>query len=82
MLKTVNFTKRYVLALAIIALLSILAYYNLNHLISSQSNDGKTIDTSSRQGDFFPSKSHFMPSIIKQIIYKIALRKWKTHTIF
>ena len=50
MIKTVNFTQRYVLALAIIALLSVLAYYNLNHLISSQSNDGKTIDTSSRQG--------------------------------
>lgn len=48
--KTINFTQRYVLALAIIALLSVLAYYNLNHLISSQSNDGKTIDISSRQG--------------------------------
>lgn len=50
MIEKVNFTKRYVLALSIIALLSILAYYNLNHLISSQSNDGKTIDVSGRQG--------------------------------
>ena len=50
MLNTISFTKRYILALSIIALLSILAYYNLNHLISSQSNDGKTINISGRQG--------------------------------
>ncbi|MDD3462587.1 MAG: PAS domain-containing sensor histidine kinase [Sulfurospirillaceae bacterium] len=50
MLGKVNFTKRYVLALCIIALLSALAYYNLNHLITSQSNDGKTINLSVRQG--------------------------------
>lgn len=45
-----NFTKRYVLALSIIAVLSALAYYNLNHLISSRANDGKTINISTRQG--------------------------------
>lgn len=49
-IKTINFTKRYIIALSIIALLSILAYYNLNHLISSQSNDGKIINISSKQG--------------------------------
>lgn len=45
-----NFTKRYVLALSIIAVLSGLAYYNLNHLISSRADDGKTINISTRQG--------------------------------
>ena len=45
-----NFTKRYVLALSIIAVLSALAYYNLNHLISSRSDDGKSINISTRQG--------------------------------
>ncbi len=50
MLETINFTKRYIIALSLIALLSILAYYNLNHLISSQSNDGKIINISSKQG--------------------------------
>ena len=50
MLASVSFTKRYVFALLLIALLSILAYYNLNHLISSQSNDGKIINLSSKQG--------------------------------
>jgi len=50
MVETISFTKRYVIALSLIALLSILAYYNLNHLISSQSNDGKIINISSKQG--------------------------------
>lgn len=50
MLETISFTRRYVIALSIIAFLSILAYYNLNHLISSQSNDGKIINLSSKQG--------------------------------
>jgi len=50
MVETISFTKRYITALSLIALLSILAYYNLNHLISSQSNDGKTINLSSKQG--------------------------------
>lgn len=45
-----NLTKRYVLALLIIAVLSALAYYNLNHLIISRADDGKTINISSRQG--------------------------------
>ena len=50
MVETINITKRYIIALSLIALLSILAYYNLNHLISSQSNDGKIINISSKQG--------------------------------
>ena len=50
MVETISFTKRYIIALSLIALLSILAYYNVNHLISSQSNDGKIINISSKQG--------------------------------
>jgi len=50
MIKNISFTKRYMMALSIIACLSILAYYNLNHLINSQSNDGKIINLSSKQG--------------------------------
>ncbi len=50
MFKTISFTKRYILALSFIALLSALAYYNLNHLISSQSNNGEIINLSSKQG--------------------------------
>lgn len=50
MIEKVSFTKRYITALLIIACLSILAYYNLSHLISSQSNDGKIINLSSKQG--------------------------------
>ena len=49
MLETLSFTKRYVLALSIIALLSTLAYFNLNHLLSIQSNDAKLINMSGRQ---------------------------------
>ena len=49
MLKPINFTKRYVVALTLIALLSALAYVNLNQLISSQANNGKRISMSSRQ---------------------------------
>jgi len=48
-MKTINFTKRYVLALTIIALLSILAYINLNKLLSDQSNDARLINMSTDQ---------------------------------
>lgn len=44
-----NFTKRYILALTIIAILSILAFFNLNKLLSIQSNDAKLIHLSSQQ---------------------------------
>jgi PAS domain S-box-containing protein len=49
MLKPIHFTKRYVIALSIIAILSALAYFNLNQLITSQANNGKMISLSSRQ---------------------------------
>jgi len=44
-----NFTKRYVLALTIIALLSTLAYFNMDHLIKSQYDSGKLINISAQQ---------------------------------
>ncbi len=49
MFKTSSFTKRYVLALGITATLSMLAYYNLDKLISIQSDNSKLISISSRQ---------------------------------
>ncbi len=52
MLKTISFTKRYVFALSLIALLSTLAYFNLDHLIASQANNGKMINLSSKQKIF------------------------------
>ncbi len=52
MLKNISFTKRYVFALSLIALLSTLAYFNLDHLISSQADNGKMINLSSRQKIF------------------------------
>ncbi len=48
-LKPINFTKRYVIALSLIALLSALAFFNLNQLITSQANNGQMISLSSRQ---------------------------------
>ena len=44
-----SFTKRYIFALSIIALLSALAYFNLNRLITSQYNSGKLINLSGQQ---------------------------------
>jgi PAS domain S-box-containing protein len=52
MLKTISFTKRYIFALSVIALLSMFAYFNLDHLISSQADNGKMINLSSRQKIF------------------------------
>ncbi len=52
MFKTISFTKRYVFALSLIALLSTLAYFNLDHLIASQADNGKMINLSSRQKIF------------------------------
>ncbi len=48
-MKQINFTKRYVLALALIAFLSILAFFNLNKLLKVQSNDAKLINMSTNQ---------------------------------
>ncbi|MBE0490975.1 MAG: PAS domain S-box protein [Sulfurospirillum sp.] len=49
-IRNMSFTRRYIFALSIIAMLSAFAYFNLNHLISSQANDGKIINLSSKQG--------------------------------
>ena len=48
-IKKFSFTKRYVLALTLIALLSTLAYFNLNRLIDSQLRSGDFIDISAKQ---------------------------------
>lgn len=48
-MEKVSFTKRYILALSIIAMLSTLAYFNLDKLISIQSDDGKLINLSGQQ---------------------------------
>ena len=44
-----SFTKRYILALSIIAMLSTLAYFNMNHLISNQYSNGNIINISGKQ---------------------------------
>jgi len=44
-----SFTRRYILALTIIAILSILAFFNLNKLLSIQSNDATLIHLSGQQ---------------------------------
>ncbi|NLC28156.1 MAG: PAS domain S-box protein [Campylobacteraceae bacterium] len=44
-----SFTAKYITALTLIALLSTLAFFNLNHLISSQANDGQLITVSGQQ---------------------------------
>ncbi len=44
-----SFTKRYVLALSLIAILSTLAYFNLDHLINTQYNSSKLINISAKQ---------------------------------
>ena len=49
MFERLSFTARYMTALSIIAMLSTLAFFNLNHLISSQANDGQLITTSGQQ---------------------------------
>ena len=49
MFATISFTKTYILALGIIAILSALAYFNLNRMIESQKDDGKMINISGRQ---------------------------------
>ncbi len=44
-----NFTRRYIFALTIIALLSTLAYFNLDKLITTQYSSGKLINISGQQ---------------------------------
>ena len=49
MFDSIAFAKKYMLALLLIAILSILAYFNLNHLINKQSHDGEIINMSGKQ---------------------------------
>ena len=49
MFQSLTFTAKYILALSLIALLSTLAYFNLNHIINKQSNDGEIINISGKQ---------------------------------
>lgn len=49
MFESLSFTKRYILALTIIACLSTLAYFNLSKLLSIQSNDAKLVNISGTQ---------------------------------
>ncbi len=46
---SLSFSKKYVFALSLIALFSVLAYINLSQLINSQANDGEIINISGRQ---------------------------------
>ncbi|NPA27519.1 MAG: histidine kinase, partial [Epsilonproteobacteria bacterium] len=48
-MKHFNLTKRYILALSIIALLSTLAYFNIYHLISNQYSNSNIINISGKQ---------------------------------
>lgn len=49
MFKNFSFTRRYILALTIIACLSLLAFFNLTKLLSIQSNDAKLVNMSGNQ---------------------------------
>lgn len=49
MLENFSFTKRYILALSIIALLSILAFVNLSKLLTIQSSDARIVNMSGNQ---------------------------------
>jgi PAS domain S-box-containing protein len=48
-LSIISFTKKYIFALSLIAIFSVLAYFNLSNLISEQANDGKIINLSGKQ---------------------------------
>ena len=47
--RSLTFTKKYILALSLIAIFSTSAYFNLNNLIQSQVHDGEIINISGRQ---------------------------------
>ena len=74
MFKSISFTKRYVFALSLIAILSTLAYFNLDHLIVSQANNGRMINLSGRQ-KIFAQKIAFYSIYykVKQLGYIIKL---------
>jgi len=46
---SLSFTRKYVFALSVIALFTILAYFNLTYLINSQAHDAEIINMSGRQ---------------------------------
>jgi len=64
-----NFTRRYIFALTIIALLSTLAYFNLDKLITTQYSSGKLINISGQQRMLSQQIS------LHAIYYKIDLLK-------
>ena len=49
MFESLSFTKRYILALTLIACLSLLAFFNLSKLLSIQSNDAELVNMSGNQ---------------------------------
>ncbi len=46
---SLSFSKKYIIALSLIALLSILAFFNLSKIIHAQANDGRVINISGKQ---------------------------------
>lgn len=48
-LKKNDFTRKYIFALSLIAIFSLLAYFNLTNLINAQAKDGEVINISGRQ---------------------------------
>ena len=47
--KSLSFKKKYIFALSFIALLSIMAFFNLSQIIHAQANDGSVINVSGKQ---------------------------------
>lgn len=75
MFESLSFTKRYILALTIIALLSLLAFFNLSKLLSIQSNDAKLVNLSGNQKIIAREIAFFA------IYYKIDWLKVKIKTM-
>ena len=75
MFERLSFTKRYILALTIIACLSILAYFNLTKLLSLQENDTKLVNISGVQKIVAREIAFFA------IYYKISKLKLKIKEI-
>ena len=67
-----NFTKKYIFALLLIALLATLGFINLNYLTNLQSNDSKTINLSGKQRMF--------SQVIYNSVISFDIKKLK-HTI-
>ena len=71
MFESLSFTKRYILALTIIAFLSLWAFFNLSKLLSIQSNDAKLVNLSGNQKIITREIAFFA------IYYKISMLKIK-----